>query len=129
MRKTVFYIVLITLAGCKIQQVSIANTEWKLVTINSEDVSGIEPPITLSLDEAQKKISGFAGCNRFFGGYEMNETTLRFSNIGSTKMFCQDKSSTENWYLQTLSEVQSFKTEGEKLLLLNGESVALEFKK
>lgn len=82
----------------------------------------------LSLDEAQK-INGFAGCNRFFGSYELSESKIQFSGIGSTKMFCQDKSATEDKYLKALSEVQSFRSGSGKLFLLAGEKTVLEFKK
>jgi heat shock protein HslJ len=129
MRKIFLFIVLIVSLGCKTQQISITNTEWKLVKMYDEDLSALTPPLTLTLDEAQKKISGFAGCNRFFGGYELNQSTLKFGNTGSTKMFCQDKSEIESNYFKALGEVQSFKSENEKLFLLSGEKIILEFKK
>lgn len=128
MRNIIFYIVLMATASCKIQPVSITNTEWRLVELTGEDVSNINPPLTLSLDETQK-INGFAGCNRFFGSYKIGESSLQFSGIGSTKMYCQDKSDTEDKYLKALSEVQSFKSESGKLFLLVGEKIVLEFKK
>lgn len=129
MKKILFLIVLISSLGCKPQQISITNTEWKLVKMYEEDLSALNPPLTLNLDEAQKKVSGFAGCNRFFGGYELNQSTLKFGNTGSTKMFCQDKSEIEGKYFKALGEVQSFKSESGKLFLLAGEKIILEFKK
>ena len=128
MKNIIFYIVLIVLASCKVQPVLITNTAWRLVELNGEDVSNLNPPLTLSLDDAQK-INGFAGCNRFFGTYELNELKIKFSGIGSTKMFCQDKSDTEDKYLKALSEVQSFKSESGKLFLVAGEKTVLEFNK
>lgn len=129
MKNILFYIVMIALVSCKVQQVSITNTEWKLVKIHAEDLASVNPSITLSLDDSQKKVSGFAGCNRFFGGYELNQSMLKFSNMGSTKMFCEDKSALEDKYFKALGEVQSFKSESGKLFLLVGSTVILEFKK
>jgi heat shock protein HslJ len=129
MKRILLFIILIVSLGCKTQQVSITNTEWKLVKLYDEDFSSLNPPITLKLDEAQKKINGFAGCNQFFGGYELNQSTLKFSNTGSTKMFCQDKSEIEDKYFKALGEVQSFKSESGKLFLITGEKTILEFKK
>ena len=129
MKNILFYIVMIALVSCKAQQVSITNTEWRLVKLNAEDLSSVNPPITLSLDEVQKKVNGFAGCNRFFGGYELNQSMLKFGNMGSTKMFCEDKSALEDKYFRALGEVQSFKSESDKLFLLAGSTVILEFKK
>src|SRR5690349_11611407 len=99
-----------------------------LVQLTVEDVSRVTPLLSLSLDDAQK-LNGFAGCNRFFGGYELSESKIKFSGMGSTKMFCQDKSATEDKYLQALREVESFKSESGKLFLLAGEKTVLEFKK
>jgi len=56
-------------------------------------------------------------------------STFKFSNTGSTKMFCQDKSAIEDKYFKALSEVQSYKSENGNLFLLTGEKVILEFKK
>ena len=127
MKNIIFYIVLIALGSCKIQPVSITNIEWRLVELNGEDVSKINPPLTLSLDGAHK-INGFAGCNRFFGSYELNESKIQFSGLGSTKMYCQEKSATEDKYLKALSEVESFLPKGGRLLLIS-KTVLLEFKK
>lgn len=134
MKNAVFYLVLFAIGGCKTQQNPIMHTdsitgaEWKLVRLNGEDVAALNPPITLSFDEAQKKVSGFAGCNRFFGGYELNQSSIKFSAIGATKMYCQDKSSIEDNYVTALSNVQSFKAENSKLVL-TGENAILEFTK
>jgi heat shock protein HslJ len=128
MKTSLFFAMLMALVSCKPQPISITNIEWKLVRLNGEDVS-VNPPVTLSLDETQKKINGFAGCNRFFGGYELNQSTLKFSGMGSTKMYCQETAATEDQYLKALSEVQSFKSEGEKLQLLADQKIILEFKK
>jgi heat shock protein HslJ len=140
MKNIIFCLLFLVLVSCKPQQAStaasepqpvstsITNTEWKLIRLNGEDVSALNPPLTLSLDAAQMKVSGFAGCNRFFGGYELNQSSLRFSAMGATKMYCQDKSPIEDKYLKALSEVQSFKS-ANGTLVLSGEKADLEFTK
>ena len=140
MKNIVLCILVFAIGSCKPQQVStgsgepqpaspsITNVEWKLIRLNGEDVSALNPPLTLLLDAAQMKVSGFAGCNRFFGGYELNQSSLRFSAMGATKMYCQDKSSVEDKYLKALSEVQSFKS-ANGTLVLTGEKADLEFTK
>lgn len=40
-----------------------------------------------------KKIEGFSGCNRFFGGYEAGTNSLTFGPIAGTRMFCSDMES------------------------------------
>jgi putative lipoprotein len=38
--------------------------------------------------ETDGEIAGFAGCNRFFGSYELAESTLKIGPLGSTRMAC-----------------------------------------
>ncbi len=64
---------------------------------------------------------------RFFGSYESDDTTIKFTGFGSTKMFCQDRMRMEDAYFKALSKVQSFKTDGNKLSFLLEGSVILEF--
>ncbi|HEY3429245.1 MAG TPA: META domain-containing protein [Cyclobacteriaceae bacterium] len=126
-----FFLLLLALISlsCKPQQVSISAIEWKLVKLENTDVSSLNPPVTLLLDEQQKKISGFAGCNRFFGSYQTENSSITFSGMGSTKMFCQDTMKVEDDYFKALGTVQSYRREGDKLFLLAGDRVVMEFKK
>ena len=127
--KKLIPLVILILLGCKPQQVSISSIEWKLVKLENTDVASLNPPVTLLLDETQKKISGFAGCNRFFGSYKTENTAITFSGMGSTKMFCQDTQATEDAYFKVLETIQSYKIENDKLLLLAGDRVVMEFRK
>lgn len=120
-------IVFVLFVSCQAQQVSITQVEWKLTKMDDIDLSALDQPVTFTLDETTHKVSGYAGCNRFFGTYQSNGATLSFSDMGSTKMFCQDRMSVEDAYFQSLSKVQSFKTEKEKLYFLSEGSVILEF--
>lgn len=117
------------LFACKTQQVSIANTEWKLVKIENQEVASFDPPITLSFDEKQMKVNGFAGCNRFFGTYQSEGSKITFSGLGSTKMFCQDKMDVEDNYFKALGMVQSFKFAEDRLTMLADNQLILEFRK
>ena len=64
----------------------LAGTEWMIEGIGGTAVvAGSEP--TLSFD-AEGRISGTTGCNRYFGGYEQAGDALTFSGVGMTKMAC-----------------------------------------
>lgn len=93
------------------------------------DLSVINPSVTMILDESKNGISGFAGCNRFFGTYQSSGATISFIGLGSTKMFCQDRMNVEDTYFKTLGNVKSYKTNGGKLYFLSEGSVVLEFGK
>jgi heat shock protein HslJ len=103
--------------------------EWKLQSLNSSDVSTLTKPIVIRLDTLEKRVSGFAGCNQFFGTYSANNNAITFSGIGSTKMFCDAPQQTENDFLKALQEVGSFQTDGKTLTFYKGESMPLQFVK
>jgi heat shock protein HslJ len=118
---------LVLLVSCKVQQVSITHVEWKLIKMGDVDLSALDQPVTLTLDETNNKVSGYAGCNRFFGTYQSKDANISFTGMGSTKMFCQDSMAVEDAYFKALDKVQSFKTSGDKLYFLVDGSVVLEF--
>lgn len=61
------------------------NAEWRLRTLHGRPVSPDAP--TLHFDAANKRASGFAGVNRYFGSYESGAGgKLSFGALGSTRM-------------------------------------------
>lgn len=66
------------------------------------------------------KISGSGGCNRYFGGYELPAAgQVGFSQVGSTKMYCQGKMTVEDGLFQVFDKVSRYKFEGAHLLLVS----------
>ena len=59
---------------------SLDGVEWRLVEISGKPVavSAGEPQPFVTFDAAKNLASGYAGCNRFFGGYELEGVALKF---------------------------------------------------
>lgn len=130
MIRNTILILLLIVAGCKVSNEPIRFNvpgEWKLSRINGEDVS-LTRPITLNVNTAEQKVSGFAGCNQYFGNFTTDKNSLKFRLLGSTKMFC-DSMDTETKFLDALAQINSFSTEGNTLVMLTDQAVVLEFKK
>lgn len=127
--RILIFLTLVLLVSCKAQQVSLTQIEWKLIKMEGVDLSALDQPVTLTLDETTNKVSGFAGCNHFFGTYQSDGATISFTGLGSTKMYCQKTIAIEDAYFKLLGSIQSFKLEENRLLLLAGEQVVLEFSK
>lgn len=92
-------------------------TEWLLEDLGGRDVVGWE---RLSLAFAKDgKVAGMAGCNRFFGTAQIKGGAIRFSQIGSTRMACQDEavSRQEADYLDALQHADRFSWDDEDLLI------------
>ncbi|MGC1204377.1 MAG: META domain-containing protein [Flavobacteriaceae bacterium] len=61
---------------------------YEINILNGEDVSSNK--LTIIFNDSTKQVSGFSGCNRFFGSYTLNNFSLKFSALGATKMLCQE---------------------------------------
>lgn len=91
--------------------------EWKLESLNGSAVKlNSGKPITLSFDGSKQGIGGTAVCNKYFGSYITNSGKLSFSEIGSTKMMCDDNLN-ESDYFSMLGIVDSYSVSGGKLSL------------
>lgn len=100
--------------------------EWKLVEVSGAPVSPLagEKQPHIMFDPEQKKATGFAGCNNFFGGYEIDGASLKFGPVGSTRMACPDlQLSLETEFLKALEKTDGWKIEGSVLFLLSGSKV------
>ncbi len=52
-----------------------------------------------------QRISGFAGCNNFFGKYQVTDKgIISFSEIGATKKYCAERMETEKIFFNILSK-------------------------
>lgn len=73
------------------------NNSWNYVTKNKwaliqmDGVEQPESPVRVKFDLASKKINGFAGCNTFFGSYDLSEGSISFTQMGSTMIGCSDE--------------------------------------
>jgi heat shock protein HslJ len=70
----------------------IEGIQWYLTEVGGSPVSPMaddkQPHILL--DPAEKQATGFAGCNNFFGSYELDGSSLTFGPMGATRMACPD---------------------------------------
>ncbi|HRJ29182.1 MAG TPA: META domain-containing protein [Cyclobacteriaceae bacterium] len=125
--KPVSVAALIILFACQTQNISLFDTEWKLKTINGKDYATVNPPATLTFTQKESRLSGYTGCNRFFGGFELADDNLNVGQLGATKMFCENNMDLESNYLKALEQVKRYRIKGNSLQLLNGATVVLEF--
>lgn len=126
-------ILLLLLTGCSPEaqepappagNTSLAGTGWELVIVGDSVLAG-EPSITAVFSE-DGRLSGSAGCNRYFGTYEEDAGALSFSGLGSTRRACPEPiMALESLYLESLEAVEGWKLAGERLTLLGPSGVTL----
>ncbi len=81
----------------------IGKHQWRLIQINGKTQD--QSPAFINFTAAERKVSGNAGYNRFFGTYTTDVDNITFGNMGSTRMACTDpaRSALERDFLQLLN--------------------------
>ncbi|GAA4803912.1 META domain-containing protein [Litoribaculum gwangyangense] len=77
--------------------------KYKINTLSDMDISSLD--LSIVFNESTKKVSGFSGCNRFFGSYTSEKNALKFNSLGTTKMLCnEDSNKVEQKFLKALEK-------------------------
>jgi heat shock protein HslJ len=100
------------------EMTSLLDKKWVFQSIAGDALKLPEGTETPWLQLAGDQLQGFGGCNRLMGGYKMEGTALSFSDIGSTKKYCEGIQPTENAITGLLRQVDGYKMEGGLLKLL-----------
>ena len=100
--------------------VRLLNTHWKLIEVDSRRVTAPEggPEAHLVLTPEESRVTGHAGCNRFFGSFESSGDRLGFSALGSTRMACPESMQDEQAFFAALSKTTRYAIDRRILTLL-----------
>lgn len=102
----------------------LAGSQWRPSTIYSHDIPAGERAFVVFQDDG--RVTGNGGCNRFFGGYTVEDGTIRIGPIAATKMGCPGKYELETSFLAALQAATAYELDGTKLVLFGarGEELA-----
>lgn len=102
---------------------------WLLTSVNGRSIpyDMTERPIQIKLIPDGKRVVGFAGCNSIMSSYEVEEGTLRFGQIGATKVFCPGVMKTESEFIAALARVTNYTITGNVLELSTGAELLASF--
>ena len=109
-------------------ETSLTNTYWNLVELDGEAVQSHadQPEVHLLLEREDHQIRGFAGCNRFFGNYEVVGSTLNFGQLASTMTACPYLDE-ETAFFGALEKVVQYEVMGESLELRGEDGTRVRF--
>ncbi len=97
--------------------------DYEIKVLGEDD---LEIPLSISFNETKQSISGFSGCNRFFGSYKIKGNTISLSQIGMTKMMCKvSVNQIEQRFINALNSVNKFQITDTGLALHNDSEVLL----
>jgi heat shock protein HslJ len=64
------------------------------------------------------RVAGRGGCNRFFGSVEFADESIKFGQMGSTRMACVEAlMNQENKYFEALEGAERYAVNGDELLV------------
>ena len=111
--------------------VGLEGTLWTLVSYGdpSDPQAVLEgSEITAEFDSAEGTVHGSAGCNSYFGSYEVDGETITFGPLGSTMMACSEPEGImeqELAYLAALGSAVTYYIEGDKLELVDADGTRI----
>jgi len=112
--------------------VGLEDTTWVLVSYGEQEnrhsvLEGTQ--ITATFDSTENQLSGSAGCNSYFGAYEVNGSKLSIPGpIAATEMACLEPEGAmdqEQEYLKTLQAAESFQISDGELRISCGDQVLI----
>ena len=104
---------------------------WVLEELNGKKITTADFSNEFPMMEiyaSTNKFSGFAGCNRMNGSLFFEKEKLRFINIATTKMMCEN-SNKEAEFIEVLQSVTTYYIGENRLILSNSSGKKLIFKK
>ncbi len=98
-------------------EITLEGVEWTLTTLAGE---AVPEAVTTTLFLSGGEVVGDAGCNSYFGSYELDGDALTFPNpFGATQKFCEDQAmAVEDAYLPLLQETATWSIDEAGILSL-----------
>jgi heat shock protein HslJ len=104
------------------------NQKWILIDLDGNAPIYSTNPMVVVFEDGQ--VSGNAGCNQYFGNYQIKGDAITFANIAQTEMACLDPEEVmeqERVYLDLLETAQHFEEVDDMLIIFTGSENKLIF--
>ena len=86
MRKFFTHTFLISLITTNLYSIDLTKDTWKLTEFNKQTIDSDSEQPFISFNDGE--ITGFLGCNDFFGSYELNNNTIKINPVARTLKMC-----------------------------------------
>jgi heat shock protein HslJ len=105
------------------QSLTLSGTAWNVVAYNNSKQAAVSvlggTKVTARFGE-DGRVTGNAGCNNYFAGYEVADESIAIGQPGATRRYCAEPGGVmeqETRYLDALQSAVEFRLEGDKLTL------------
>jgi len=106
---------------------SLYDKKWQFIDFASQDSTPIKATAYIQFNQ-KGDVSGFSGCNRFFGKAKISHPNIAIGPLGSTRKACSGVMKFEAQVLKMFRETDNYKLEDEKFILYTGKTKLGEFK-
>jgi len=107
---------------------SFVPTKWSLKKIHHKDsVEEVFTKAFVKFNREKKSAGGNGSCNTFGSTTAIDGNRISFSNIFSTKMYCEGVQQTEDSFFRLLAVVNRFEIKDKTLALYHDKELLLEF--
>ena len=83
-----------------------------------------ETPVYVAFSD-DGKVTGFGGCNRFFGGYTVSGNSIKIGPLASTRKGCPDTLNLEIEFFKALQGAETFEQTDAALVLIGPDGAKL----
>ncbi len=103
---------------------TLEDVQWTLIELDGAALrASARGAPTLTLASKDRRLSGFAGCNRMLGDYELDGDALKFGAMATTRMACVDVTPEEP-LLRALQATTRWRVTGNTLVLFDAAGTA-----
>ncbi len=109
--------------------ISILEKKWLWVSTVTKNKPAITPKkvdtfsITFNKNDT---LSGATDCNKIMGGYKLSTTTISFSPLAMTRMFCENSQETE--FSSPLQGIKNYSVDKNNILIITDGTTTMTFK-
>jgi heat shock protein HslJ len=97
--------------------VDLSGSKWHPSFMTKSEIpSGVHMSVQFGPDGS---ITGYGGCNRFFGGYTIDGNHIKIGPLGSTRKGCPGLTQLETSFFATLEAAKSFAQDDGTLTLFD----------
>jgi heat shock protein HslJ len=102
---------------------------WVVTAMGEKAIPEALPKPRLEIFPGEGRVAGNGSCNELFGQCQVVGRKISFSQIGTTKMFCQETLGQESQFLALLQEVDNYEIRHLQLFLRKGDQLLLTLQK
>jgi heat shock protein HslJ len=122
-------VMILSFTGCNgSSSNALEDVKWMLESYGNRDnpldvLEGTE--VTATFNSEDDRVTGSAGCNTYFGGYELKDG-LSIGMLANTEMWCgepEGRMDQETEYLKILQTAKSYTIKGSRLTIDCGDNV------